>query len=445
MDLPKNARVAVVDNEPKEVKDLLAVLAKKGIGALYYVGPSAFPADSLTGIRLLFLDLELEGLQSSGPTTKASAAVGVLKKLVSPDNGPLVVVIWTDHQEEASQVKAALQQAVKMPLFVACIAKSDCEIVDETGASHFSLDLIQTQLDTQLSSAEIDVFGLYVDWENAVFNGTVQLAARLSSVADDNGDKWHEIMSRAFYKLYRAECGKNALQTAQEQFVSSCHLYNSGLISNLDAAIAEMRLGVSSKFRLKDSPLKTAEEEDALTSKLNAFLFYDSMAHAAVLPGDVFAVRNVGDENLVKAVLYDFGAKNDALEELSQSGDVRLCKVIITPPCDAANNKRLRVPSKDNDNSKCVQYERYAWALLVSGNARSHLTTKRGEYAYDFLRRFEFAGKVCDLLIDLYAIGTEVIDANSMDRIFTLKPIPLADIQSKAANQLNRIGICAAE
>lgn len=35
------------------------------------------------------------------------------------------------------------------------------------------------------------------------------------------------------------------------------------------------------------------------------------------------------------------------------------------------------------------------------------------------------------------------VDTNSMGRIFTLKPIPLADIQSKAANQLKRIGICA--
>jgi hypothetical protein len=440
MDLPKNARVAVVDNAPDEVADLLSVLAKEGVSTLFYNGPSAFPATPLTGIRLLFLDLELAGLENANEKTKASAAAANLKRLIGPDNGPLLVVLWTNHAEVAELSKQYMLQAVKLPLFVVPIDKADC-----MEGKSFVAEKIKSRIAEMLTQSSADCVGLYVDWENAVFDSTVKLSARLSSVADGNGDKWSEIMSRAFYKLYRAECGKNALQTAQEQFVSSCHLYNSGLISNLDAAIAEMHLGVSSKFRLKDSSLKTAEEEESLTSKLNAFLFYDSMTHAVALPGDVFAVRDVSDGNLLKAVLYDFGAKNDELDELSRSEDVRLCKVIITPPCDAANNKRLRVPSKDNDNSKCVQYERYAWALLVSGNARSHLTTKRGEYAYDFLRRFEFAGKVCDLLVDLYAIGTEVIDANSMDRIFTLKPIPLADIQYKAANQLNRIGICAVE
>ncbi len=438
MDLPKNARVAVVDNVPGEVADLLSVLAKEGVSTLFYKEPSAFPAVPLTGIRLLFLDLELAGLENANEKTKASTAAANLKRLIGSDNGPLMVVLWTNHAEVAELAKQYMLQAVKLPLFVMPIDKADC-----MDGKSFVAEKIKSRIAETLTQSSADCVGLYVDWENAVFDSTVKLSARLSSVADGNSDKWSKIMSRAFYKLYRAECGKNTLQTAQEQFVSSCHLYNSGLISNLDAAIAEMRLGVSSKFRLKDSSLEAVEEEEALTSKLNAFLFYDSMTHAAVLPGDVFAVRDVGDGSLVKALLYDFGAKNNELEELSRSGDVRLCKVIITPPCDAANNKKLRVPSKDNDNSKCVQYERYAWALLVSGDTRPHLTSTRGEYAYDFLRQFEFSGKTCDLLVDLYAIGTEVINASSMDWLFTLKSIPLADIQSKAANQLNRIGVCA--
>jgi len=437
MDLPKNARVAVVDNEPKEVKDLLAVLAKKGIGALYYVGPSAFPADPLTGIRLLFLDLELEGLQSSSPTTKASTAVGVLKKLVSPDNGPLVVVIWTDHQEDAAQVKAALQQAVKMPLFVACIAKSDCETVDETGERRFSLDLIQTQLDAQLSSAEIDVFGLYVDWENAVFKGTVQLAARLSSVADDNGEKWHEIMSRAFHKLYKTECDKNDLVGAKEQFLCACHLYNDGLVSSVNNALSKMQLGVSEEFKFKEEKLSD-EIENALRNRLNAFLFYDRISHAFVAPGDVFAVRGGAgaDANLLKAILRDFGANCELLDSISQSENIKLCKVIVTPLCDVAQNKKLTVPN-------VCKFDRYAWAVLACGDMRSGFKNPKTDYAYNVLKGFEYDGVVYDLLIDLCAIGTEVVDIESMDWLFTLKPAILADVQSKAANQLNRIGICA--
>lgn len=429
MDFPKNARVAVVDNEPKEVADLLSVLAKEGVSTLFYKGPSAFPDNPLIGIRLLFLDLELAGLEDANDKTKASAAAANLKKLIGPDNGPLLVVLWTNHAEVAALANQYMLKAVKLPLFVVSIDKADC-----MEGKAFVAEKIQHQIGEVLTQSSGDCLGLYVDWENAVFDSTVKLSARLSSVADGDGDKWSEIMSRAFYKLYKAECGKNALQTVQEQFVSSCHLYNSGLISNLDGAVAGMRLGVSSKFRLKDLPLETNEEE-TLTSKLNAFLFYESMAHASVLPGDVYAVRQGRDENvdLLKAVLRDFSAGCDVLDALVQSENIILCKVIITPPCDFAQNKKL----KASENCK---FDRYAWAVLVCGDVRTRLSP-RGDGAYGCLAGFEFKNKTYDLLVDLYALGTEVINTSTMDWLFTLKALPLADIQSKAANQLNRIGI----
>ena len=78
----------------------------------------------------------------------------------------------------------------------------------------------------------------------------------------------------------------------------------------------------------------------------------------------------------------------------------------------------------------------------MKGEARSRLTKDKDRF-YKYLKDFEYNGDVWDLLVDLYAMGTMVLDENKVDRLFTLKPIPLADIQSKAANQLNRIGICA--
>ena len=126
MDLPKNARVVVVDNVAGEVADLLSVLAKEGVSTLFYTGPSTFPAAPLTGIRLLFLDLELAGLEDANEKTKASAAAANLKRLIGPDNGPLLVVLWTNHAEVSELAKQYMLQAVKLPLFVVPIDKVDC-------------------------------------------------------------------------------------------------------------------------------------------------------------------------------------------------------------------------------------------------------------------------------------------------------------------------------
>ena len=306
MDLPKNARVAVVDNVPGEVADLLSVLAKEGVSTLFYKGPSAFPAVPLTGIRLLFLDLELAGLENANEKTKASTAAANLKKLIGPDNGPLMVVLWTNHAEVAELAKQYMLQAVKLPLFVMPIDKADC-----MDGKSFVAEKIKSRIAKMLTQPAADCAGLYVDWENAVFNGTVQLAARLSSVADDNGEKWHEIMSRAFHKLYKAECDKNNLVGAKEQFLCACHLYNEGLVSNVNNSLSKMQLGVSEGFKFKEEKLSD-EIENALRTRLNAFLFYDRISHAFVAPGDVFAMRGGegADANLLKAILRDFGRLN---------------------------------------------------------------------------------------------------------------------------------------
>ena len=440
MDLPKNARVVVVDNEPDEVSDLLAVLAKEGVATLYYTGPSGFPDLPLTGIRLLFLDLELAGLETADSPTKASAAAATLKKLIGADNGPLMVVIWTDHAEVADLAKRDMLQVAKMPLFVMAIDKADCRI---TGTTDFSIEKIKVQINAKLAQASADIIGLYVTWENAVFTGTTRLAERLSGVSSGNGDAWAKIMSRAFYKLFEAECGTGVQMNPEAQFLNACHLYNRGLAGYLNASLAKTRIDATPGFAFNATPLQGGQE-DALSCKLNAFLFYDALPHGGVVAGDVYAVeaKTDSDIKLEKALLRDFGARCEDLDSLAQSTDIYLCKVVITPPCDAANNKKLKVPPC-HVGGDCVQYDRYAWALLVCGGVRSRFSSKTMDRAYGSLRGFEFNGATCDLLVDLYALGTEVVDVGSMRWLLTLKPIPLADIQSKAANQLNRIGICS--
>jgi hypothetical protein len=57
------------------------------------------------------------------------------------------------------------------------------------------------------------------------------------------------------------------------------------------------------------------------------------------------------------------------------------------------------------------------------------------------LEDFEYDGGMYDLLIDLDTLGFEVLDLKKQSRLFTLTSMVLADVQSKLANQLNRMGI----
>lgn len=433
MELSQNARVVVVDNEPDDVKDLMNVLAEAGIATIYCDGLSGYPAHPLCGVRFLFLDLELDGVSGSEAKNKASAAAGNYARIVSPDNGPIIVILWTEHDDDDVRklVEAALRTIAKNPLFMVWMSKSECK----DDSKKFSPALIKRFLVERLDSASI--VGLYVTWENAVFNGTVKLAARLSSVAKMDGSGWPEVMSRALYKLYKANCDKNVLNNCQQQFLSACRLYNDGLLVELNQSLANNVRSSRNVYRLKENELSPAVE-NSLNTKLNAFLYYDIVTNDRIESGDVVVNREECDEDreLKKTLLCEFGGM-DYPSSLDESTDVRLCKIILTPPCDMAQNKRMM--AKDN-----CKYDRYVWALLVKGEARSRLTKDKDRF-YKYLKDFEYNGDVWDLLVDLYAMGTMVLDENKVDRLFTLKPIPLADIQSKAANQLNRIGICAVE
>ena len=173
----------------------------------------------------------------------------------------------------------------------------------------------------------------------------------------------------------------------------ACHLYNDGLVSSVNNALSKMQLGVSEEFKFKEEKLPD-EIENALRNRLNAFLFYDRISHAFVAPGDVFAMRGGAgaDANLLKAILRDFGANCELLDSISQSENIKLCKVIVTPLCDVAQNKKLTVPN-------VCKFDRYAWAVLACGDMRSSFKNPKTDYAYNVLKGFEYDGVVYDLLV----------------------------------------------
>ena len=98
MELPQNARVAIVDNVYGEVEGLMEALASKGVPVVYYQGQKKFPKLPLSGIRLLFLDLELDGLEGQSDKAKTATAAANASTLIAPGNGPVVIVLWTKHQ-----------------------------------------------------------------------------------------------------------------------------------------------------------------------------------------------------------------------------------------------------------------------------------------------------------------------------------------------------------
>ncbi len=105
MHLPKSGRIVLIDDKADEAQPLISSFAINAIPHLYYDGrPEGLPETPLDGIRFVFLDIELQGMQGQNDKTKASALVGRLKKIISISNGPYVIIFWTKHGEVIQRV-----------------------------------------------------------------------------------------------------------------------------------------------------------------------------------------------------------------------------------------------------------------------------------------------------------------------------------------------------
>ena len=94
----QTGRVVVIDDDSKEADPLLKSFSKIGIASTYYSGNVAeLPDTPLKGVRLVALDLHLAGDGNGDAREILSTPLGVLQKLIAPQNGPFVLLAWTKH------------------------------------------------------------------------------------------------------------------------------------------------------------------------------------------------------------------------------------------------------------------------------------------------------------------------------------------------------------
>ena len=440
MDLPKNARVVIVDDVYDEVKDLIAVLAKAGVAVAYFNGKkSSFPRRRLSGVRVMFLDLIMTANSAlPDPKTVASTAQGNYSSLIAEDNGPVVVVLWTKHDLYSEAVEEILKATAKNPILVVCMEKAECM----AASKKFSVKKIKALLDERLS--DVDVFGLCVAWENAVFAGANQLSNRFARIAPI-GEDWAKVMSYAYDKLYSTNSEGAEIPDVQGQFASACCLYSEGLVQEIGTALSKAKLAIGSSFKFSKGGIPSHQINE-VRSRINAFLFYADSKTKDRVPGAVYAVKLASQRKEIKAAIVKDFYKKEYYEQMMDDSSVRTCKVVITPACDYAGGKQLH-PGEKDDSSR--NYDRVVYGLMIDHALYDAIGRKifspncPREKLYKELGAFEYNGKTYDLVIHLGTVSLEELGNRGHSYLFTLKSGCLADIQSKAANQLNRIGICA--
>jgi hypothetical protein len=412
MNLSNSGRIVLIDDNIDEARPLISTLGVEGIPYVYYDGKlEGLPTSPLEGTRFIFLDIELHGMQGQDDKTKASALVARLRKIISTTNGPYAIIFWTKHSEIIDQIIDNCSKALISPIAWLDLEKQQC--LDDNGG--YDLKKIFDGLHEKLK--KIGAFSLYVEWENILHLASKKFIKDFSKLIPD-GEKWSATTSTLFYNLYKAYVERNELQDITEQFKCSCKLLNRSFLDTLQG-YSDKNLKLPDGFKLISGPI-----DATIRSKLNSYLLFNNSFLSRPMTGYVYKETNDNVKNLLIENIIKPDQKIDGIE---------LCKIIITPSCDLAQNKII----KDKCSPEGKKVHRIVYGLLLPFDV--DLKRKEKTEAMFDITPFWHEEKSWIIILHFSAITFQHEDQLQLP-VFCLSQDLIFDIQSKAANNLNRLG-----
>lgn len=234
---PTCGKVVIVDDQVEEAKPLIKLLSKRGVPTLYFSGDcSDLPESPLMGVRLVFCDLKFSA--ASDERTILSNLIGILRKLISNNNGPYILLLWSAHDGDyIERIKEIVGEETNSPEFVLLLNKAeffesddkvsqaisnvvaDVEALDladdgekiiqsiEDNLGQFgyatqkpisdAVDLISKKLESELK--KVGLFHLFVIWENTIGGSALQTVNAMHSEIPEAIPKDKKLRAMLFY------------------------------------------------------------------------------------------------------------------------------------------------------------------------------------------------------------------------------------------------------
>ncbi len=419
MQLSKNGKVVIVDNVFTEAKPLLDVLNMNQIPYLYFDGKvDSLPETPCKGIRFVFLDIALEGMDGADTKTKASAIVGILEKIISKDNGPYAIIFWTKHPEVIERTLKNCQIRGIKPVISLDLDKSECK-EGET----YSLKAILEKLKTK--AEKLGPYSLYIMWENIAADSGTEFINSFANIFEFD-DNWSENTRHLFYRLYKAYTEKNEVSDDKDKILCVLQLINRSFKDLLDNNTVNCR----EKLNLFEFPSTPTDEEEKRTfsQKINEIISDEIIAK---INNSLFIIDNP-DFSQLSTVVFKYADEelkniflDKCFEKISEvaKASAQLCRLVITPQCDICQDKAILhrvlygIIFNEDDATKCRK-----GPLFPFGPFYFHDSSK-------------------SIVFHLQSITTcKKDELCSKEVLFGLRKDLFFDIQANSANHVNRHG-----
>lgn len=426
MILPKSGRVVVIDNNIDEALPLLKVLSKNNVPTAYFTGEiEELPDRNLENIRLMFLDLKL--IEVTVEKTIFSTLIKVLKKIISEQNGPYALILWTvhelDYKDKLSEMFRDELNKIK-PVITLALQKFHYFETNDSGKKipvENALALIENKIKAELKN--VGIFHIFSMWENLVHKSAGAIVNDFSSFYSQD-DNWNVNMSRIFWKLARAYGGKNIeIENANEITKNALFTFNNTFLDALESNIRINRSEEEDEIKFESGEIKD-EIKDEIKAKINSKLLLVE-SDSSPKPGNIYETDNkkkeitLKIEELYKGDINSYSSKEDLIQR------TRYIFVEVSPYCDYAQDK--------------WRVHRILQGLLWPGEHSDKI--KKADFIYTS-PVFEIKKAVYKFVFDLrYLDSVSLGELEDSIPLLRIRHELLVDIQSHLARHINRPGV----
>jgi hypothetical protein len=424
-------KVVVLDDQYEDVKTLLQAFGRKGVPYLYLDGTiENLPEKPFKGIRILFLDIELDtkGLSASN---MASALVNRLVKIIGNKSYPFFIVFWTKNPSHIEEVIKYLKSQNIAPVDYIDLEKPN---------SPASVDDMILKIDTKLQ--ELKAYNYLLEWEEIVEESLSDFSNDVfpSYSSQVDIEKWsHQAM---------ASLGTLAMDyTGKEVLENNTNDLRHAFLMLINSFHDSIQRNISSKKLSLYMPLLKEKLDFKQIAGLNSSLFINYNPEKYPSFGNVFLANNdIYSKNSVSSTKKHGKKVNEQFMLFYQSFSIGIKKpigirtigMIVTPSCDMALGKYLT-----NKNRKCFQI---LYGLMIPVNEefmeKSMKKFKKSPSQFLIEPFFNVRKEEIYIIIFNFSSLSSVWWRNNEVPPFLLSVNEhLAfDIQSKMASHINRLG-----
>ena len=421
MNLPMSGRVVIVDDEFREALPLIRTLSQRRVAVTFFRGRlEDLPSEPFKDVRIVFLDIVLEGLEGADDKTKISALMNVVKKIISKENGPFVLAIWTKHLELTEKLQNALKEEEFYTLTVNL--EKDTFFEKKEGSDEWTFkedkkDKLQRIIEEKIRA--IDIFKVFINWENLIHDASSMTVNEISKFSEFD-DHWNDKMKRIFFSFAKAQAGRLIENMEdREKITSALYTFNQIFSDIFERDIQQ--------FIIEGISLEDGDIGEEVKVKINSRILIDTAPRNELYPGNVYKDQNA-DVTFIKEILNE--NREDVLGSIAENSISIF--VEVTPICDFVQRKAkmnrvikgVLIPdSAGTDTGIWRRIKKHALFLYVSPT-------------------IHYEGKDYRMILDFrYFTSVKADELKGKNVLFRIRKELLSDIQIKLSSHINRTGV----